>query len=124
MRFYPGTFLGCAAIIAAGYHLPIYYKANPNLVLSAASVSELHAFEGAKILENKVSVNPRAANISFVTLQLRQAQASFEDGLLANTEIGYNLHLTTKSRCFELEPGCLEITEKKVLKAVSVGVAL
>jgi len=123
MRYFPGTILGCGAIIALGMNIPVFYKADPNLVLSAASVSELKAFEGAKLLENRVAISPKAGDTAFVTLHLTEAQFSAE-GLLTKTEIGYNLHLTTRSLCYELEPGCLEIRDKSVLKAVSVSVAL
>ncbi|MBJ7532825.1 hypothetical protein JDN40_01670 [Rhodomicrobium vannielii ATCC 17100] len=123
MRIVPATILGCGVIIALGLNMPVFYKADPNLVLSAASVSELKAFQGAQLLENRVTISPKAGDTAFVTLQLTEAQFSAE-GMRTKTEIGYNLHLTTKSRCYELEPGCLEIRDKSVLKAVSVGVTL
>jgi hypothetical protein len=123
MRYFPSTILGCGVIIALSMNMPVFYRADPNLVLSAASVSELRALQGAKLLENRVAISPNAGDTAFVTLYLTEAQFSAE-GPLTKTEIGYNLHLTTRSRCYELEPGCLEIRNKSVLKAVSVGVAL
>ncbi len=51
---------------------------------------------------------------------MKELKETAADGLLAKQEINYALRLTTSSQCMELEPGCLQVKEREVLKTVSV----
>jgi hypothetical protein len=100
--------------------LPVLYKANPDFVRSVSSVAALREFEGGDLVSNEVTMTSDSRQISDVSLRLKQSKSSSEYGLLAKEEIRYALQLKTASHCLELQPGCLEVKEKKVLKTISV----
>ncbi len=116
---------GILGVIAVVTLLQIQvYRANPDFVRSTASIWALRDFEGGQLLSGEVAVNPAARDTTDVTLRLKETKDSSKEGIRTQEDIGYALHLKTRSHCLELEPGCLEITQKSIVKAISVKAAL
>lgn len=109
-----------AAIFVASRQLPVFYTANPDYVKRMASVAALREFKDGDLVSNEATRVPSARDRVAVTIRLKESKKTAVDGLLAREEIDYALRLTTSSQCIELEPGCVQVKEKQILKTVSV----
>jgi hypothetical protein len=109
-----------AAIFVASLQLPVFYKANPDYVNSMATVAALQEFRDGNLVSNEATRMPASRDQVAVTIHMKGSKVTAPDGLLAKEETNYALRLETSSACIELEPGCLRIREKRVLKTVSV----
>ena len=109
-----------ATIFAASLHLPVFYKANPDYVKSMATVAALQEFRGGDLVSNEVERIPASSDQVAVTIHMKELKETAADGLLAKEEINYALRLETSSFCIELEPGCLQVRERRISKTVSV----
>ncbi len=112
------------ALAALGLYLAPAYRANPNYVRSASTLAVLHELTGAGFVDEIRVETGGAPDLSTVTGQAAASKSSAASGLLTQEVTSYSFKLLTKSRCFELQSGCLEIQQKHVLKAVSVKVLL
>lgn len=114
------TALLVLALLALGIYFAPAYRANPDYVRSASTVAIMGQFVDVRLI-NGIKVERGAApDISKVTWQASTSKIDAASGVLTQEETSYSFTLLTKSRCFELEPGCLEIQQKKILKVVSV----
>ena len=120
MTQYISLVFAVVAIFVTSLHLPVFYKANPDLVGSVSSFAALQEFEGGDLVSHEVTMTPGSSQNSNVSLSLKQLKSSSEYGLLAKEEIRYALKLETASYCYELQPGCLKVKQKNVLKTISV----
>ena len=109
-----------AAIFAASLRLPVFYTANPDYVKRMASVAALQEFQDGDLISNEATRMPSSRDQVAVTIRVKESKKTAVEGLLAKEEINYALQLKTSSQCIELEPGCLQVREKQVLKTVSV----
>ena len=109
-----------AGIFAASLELPVFYKANPDYVRSMTTVAALKEFKDGDLISNEAARIPASRDQIAVNIHMKELKETAADGLLAKQEINYALRLTTSSQCMELEPGCLQVKEREVLKTVSV----
>ena len=109
-----------AAIFAASLELPVFYKANPDYVKSMTTVAALKEFKDGDLISNEAAGIPASRDQVAVNIRMKELKETVADGLLAKQEVNYALRLTTSSQCMELEPGCLQVKERDVLKTVSV----
>ena len=108
------------AIFAASLELPVFYKANPDYVKSMTTVAALKEFKDGDLISNEAARIPASRDQVAVNIRMKELKETAAEGLLAKQEINYALRLTTSSQCMELEPGCLQVREREVLKTVSV----
>ena len=120
MTQYISLIVAVVAIFVTSLQLPVFYKANPDFVRSASSIAALQEFKGGDLVSDEVTTTSDLSEISNVSLHLKQSKSSSDYGLLAKEEISYALQLKTASHCLEIQPGCLEVKQKKVLKTISV----
>ena len=120
MTQYVSTIVAVIVMFIISLQLPVFYKANPDFVRSASSVAALQEFKGGDLVSDEVTMTSDSRELSTVSLRLKQSKSSSDYGLLAMEEISYALQLKTASHCLELQPGCLEVKQKKVLKTISV----
>ncbi len=113
-----------AGIFAASLELPVFYKANPDYVKSMATVAALQEFKDGGLISNEAAPIAASRDQVAVSIRMRESKETAADGLLAKQEINYALRLKTSSLCLELEPGCLQVREKHILKTVSVKTAI
>ena len=100
--------------------LPVFYKANPDYVKSMTAVAALKEFKDGDLISNDAARIPASRDQVAVNIHMKESKETAADGLLAKQEINYALRLTTSSQCMELEPGCLQVKQREVLKTVSV----
>ena len=107
-------------IFAASLELPVFYTANPDYVKSMATVAALQEFKDGGLISHEAARIPETRDQVAVSIRMKESKETAADGMLAKQEIKYALRLKTSSLCLELEPGCLQVREKQLLKTVSV----
>ena len=107
----------------AGVYCAPVYKANLDYVRAVSMLAVLPDLKAAGI--GKISVERgKARDISTITGQAKASRTNLASSLLTQEDTRYSFKLVTKSYCLELEPGCLEIQQRNILKAVSVKVLM
>jgi hypothetical protein len=109
-----------AAIFVASLQLPVFYRANPDYVKSMATVAALQEFRRGDLISNEAARIPASRDQVAVTITMKEMKDTAADGLLAKQEINYALRLKTSSHCLELQPGCLQVKEKRIFQTVSL----
>jgi hypothetical protein len=124
MRHFHLCFFMVVAIVAITRNLPVFYNTNPDLVRSAISFAALQEFTGGDLVSSEVTLDPSSSGVAKVSLRLKQTKNLTEGGILTQENIAYALKLQTRSRCYELDPGCLAIKRKLVLETVAIKAAM
>lgn len=106
---------------SAGVYCAPAYKANLDYARTVSMLAVLPDLKAARI--DKIMVaRGETRDISTITGQAKASRTDTASSLLTEEDTRYSFKLVTKSYCFELQPGCLEIQQKNILKAVSVKV--
>ncbi len=100
------------------FYLP-RYKANPAFIQSIASLRVLQELPGASLSSIAVAQSNRP-DISFVTVAAVSSKRSTSGSFLTEENTTLSYRSRTKSRCLELEPGCLEMQHETISQAISV----
>jgi hypothetical protein len=101
-----------------------HYQANPAYVRSVTSLAVLRELQNATLTDEIVVTPSGKAGISYVTLGAKASARSTLEGLPIDVNTILSYRLTTKSQCFELEAGCLELKAKSVRKQISIRMPL
>jgi hypothetical protein len=99
-------------------------QGNLTYVRSATAMAIMHELGTPKAA---LTISAQPAGRPDLTLVLAGAvELSLSDlaGLRTDQETTYKFSGRTRSYCFELEPGCLEIEQKRLSKAVSIRVLM
>ncbi len=115
--------LCCFCILGTGMALPPY-KANLDYVRGAATVKVMHELNEPRAVLHIAAEPAGTPGISLISGSAVELRPSETNGLRTETKTIYTFNGQTKSSCFEIEPGCLEIRHGPFSKSVSVNVPM
>ena len=113
--------LSALCLFAMYWTVPVH-KANLMYVRSATAMAFMH-----ETLHAPLTITAQPADrpdLSLVSAGAVEISSSELAGRRTDRETTYKFSGRTRSYCFELEPGCFEIEQKQVSKAVSVKVPM
>ena len=115
--------LSALCLFAMYWTVPVH-KANLTYVRGATAMAFMHEL-GTLHAPLTIAAQPAdRPDLMLVSAGAVEISSSELAGLRTDRETTYKFSGRTRSYCFELEPGCLEIEQKQVSKAVSVKVPM